>query len=547
MHSDSTPISRRLFLLPLVFFSLLTILGLVLLDFYLAHLSQERYQRDLVQLAKSGAQLLGVTGPGKEVTDIDYFADRFSANNPFRTTIISQTGTVLGDSQLSLAEVRTIENHFDRPEIVQARQTGLGTSLRYSATLKISLLYVAVRFNTDGQEGYFRVALPLVDLEREIFSQRLLLASFGCIAILLAAILSLFAANHLMALIRRSQEQLQQRLNKRSRELEMLQNLGTQLTACNSQQEALEVLRLVSGLLLPDVSGALALLRSSRNTLEIVTSWNGQWQGDSSYSPKQCWAMRTGKPHLGNPGKGSVTCDHSLDLREQQTLCIPLVAQGETHGVLHLISAQRKVWSSEEKQLAAAIAEHASLTVASLQLRESLRQQAIRDALTGLYNRRYMLESCEHELNRAMRRKYSLAILMIDIDFFKKFNDEHGHEVGDFILAEFGRLLRMLLREEDIACRYGGEEFMVVLPQTELEAALVVAEKIARNVRDHAFLTQNRVYGPITVSIGVAVYPQHGATIDQLFKKADDALYDAKHRGRNQVATAPPPTTQAPL
>jgi len=537
MQTPAGHISRRVFLLPFLMLTVLTTCGFFLLDLYLNHTSLERYQQDLSRLARSGAQMLVLLNQESEMSDFDYFADRYSENGRFRTTIIGATGTVLGDSQLSQAEVQTIENHFERPEIIEARETGTGISRRHSATLNTDLLYVAVRYNNGGQQGYFRVALPLVDLERETFRRRLTFTGFGFTALLIAAFCSLLASNHLMTLIHRNQESLARRLRSRTKEIEMLQNLGTQLTACNSRQEALDVIRLITSLLLPDITGTLALLRASRDRLEPVVSWNGDWTGDAGYSPNQCWALRTGKAHLGNPHTGNMTCDHSHS-EHQQMLCIPLLAQGETHGVLHLASSIDKKWTPEEQQLAAAVAEHASLTLASLQLRESLRQQAIRDALTGLYNRRYLLESAEHELSRAMRRGLPLGVMMIDLDYFKKFNDEHGHNTGDFILSEFGRLLRMQLREEDIACRYGGEEFTVLLPETDLDNTLIVAGKIGRSVREHNFVFGSKAFGPITISIGAVVFPLHGQNMEQLLKNADDALYEAKRQGRDRVVAS---------
>lgn len=540
MQKTDEPISRRVFLIPLLLISIFTISGFVLLDLYLSNTSIERYQKDLTRLAVSGSQLLDLLDGNADIPEFDHFADTFAGTGHFRTTIIDITGKVLGDSQLSLQEVPTIENHAERPEIIEARESGVGISQRFSTTLKTDLLYVAVRYKSRNLQGYFRVALPLIDLQQEKFRQRLAFASFCVIALFIAAFLSILSSNHIMALISRGKSVLEMRLLKRTKEIEMLQNLGTQLTACNSRQEALEVIRLVTSLLLPDVSGSLALLRASRDKLEIITSWNGIWVGDSTYAPNQCWALRTGKAHLGNPNTGNMTCEHSHE-EHQQMLCIPLIAQGETHGVLHLTSSIDKKWSPEEQQLASAVAEHSSLTLASLELRESLRQQAIKDALTGLYNRRYLLETVEHELSRAARRGLQMGILMIDIDYFKKFNDEHGHDIGDFILSEFGRLIRLLLRDEDIACRYGGEEFTLLLPETDVQGTLTVARKICRKMREHDFIIGNHAYGPITVSIGAATFPENGKSSEQLFKQADDALYEAKREGRDQVILAHPP------
>lgn len=175
------------------------------------------------------------------------------------------------------------------------------------------------------------------------------------------------------------------------------------------------------------------------------------------------------------------------------------------------------------------------MTLANLKLRESLRHQAIRDSLTGLFNRRYLIETFENELSRASRRQHNLGVLMIDLDHFKQFNDEHGHNIGDFILSEFGRLVRLILREEDTPCRYGGEEFTVLLPETDRVGASLVAEKIRKAVRAHSFAHENQSYGPITLSIGISIFPDNGDNASQLIKAADTALYKAKEAGRDRV------------
>jgi diguanylate cyclase (GGDEF)-like protein len=540
MQMTEGPISRKIILYSLLMVSLYTVLGLMLIDRYLSNTALHQYERDLIRLARGGAQLLDFLDSRADTAEFDYFADTFAENDRFRVTIISIDGVVLGDSRLSLQEVRTIENHSERPEVIAAKEAGTGVSKRYSSTLQADLLYVAVKYNSLGRQGYFRISLPLIELKQEQLKQRVIIASFGIIALLIAVSLSLFSSRHLISLIHQERHELERRVVKGTKELEMLQNLGTQLTACNTKQEALEVLRLVASLLLPHYRGSLALLRSSRDKLEIATSWNDAPIDHTIYVPNQCWALRTGKIHLGNPNTGNMTCDHFRSEHEQM-LCIPLIAQGETHGVLHLSSSRERAWTSNERQLASAIAEHASLTLASLDLRESLRQQAIRDALTGLYNRRYLLETIDHELSRAARRNLQIGILMIDIDNFKNFNDEHGHDIGDFILSEFGRLIRLILREEDIACRYGGEEFTLLLPDTGREGTIKVAEKICRTTREHDFTVAHRAYGPITLSIGASTFPENGDSSEILIKTADEALYSAKEQGRNRAILAPLP------
>lgn len=538
--------SRRIIFYPLLIVTIVTICGFVLLELYFNSVASERHEKDLLRLARSGAEMIDFLDAGADIAKIDSFADTFAENSRFRVTIIDFSGAVLGDSRLSISEIKSVENHADRPEIVTAKESGIGVSRRFSNTLKIDLHYIAVHFNTNGWEGYFRVALPLLDLEQEKLSRRFILSIFGTIALLLAAAISLMTSRYIAILMRQGQARLEQQVEKRTEEIKMLQNLGTQLTACNTKNEALEVIQLVASLLLPRFNGSLALFKSSRDKLEISADWNGDWMDETAYNPDQCWALRTGKPHTGNPETGNMKCNHS-HIQKQQMLCIPLVAQGETHGVLHLASPSQIIWTPEEHQLAAALAEHASLTFASIDLRESLRQQAIRDALTGLYNRRYLIETMEHELSRAKRRKNNLAIIMLDLDHFKKFNDNHGHDVGDFILSEFGRLLRLIIRDEDIPCRYGGEEFTVLLPETDKNGAMVVAEKISIKLREHDFVFRNRPFGPITASGGIATFPENGQETEILFKTADEALYAAKAGGRNRIyhASVIPTTGEA--
>ena len=184
------------------------------------------------------------------------------------------------------------------------------------------------------------------------------------------------------------------------------------------------------------------------------------------------------------------------------------------------------------------IADHIALALDNLKLQNTLRQQSIRDALTGLYNRRYMEETMERELKRALRDNHSLGIVMFDIDHFKEFNDLHGHDAGDALLRELGAFLNKSLRGGDIICRYGGEEFLVVLPGITPQNALSRAEELREGVKDLHVRHLGKLLPRCTLSLGVAVSPQHGTTVDTLLKAADDALYLAKNEGRDRVVMA---------
>jgi diguanylate cyclase (GGDEF)-like protein len=226
-------------------------------------------------------------------------------------------------------------------------------------------------------------------------------------------------------------------------------------------------------------------------------------------------------------------------------VCTPLVAQGNSLGVLYVASDGRsdhgKGLNQAKQRLADTVAAQLGLGLANVQLREILRSQSIHDPLTGLFNRRYMAETLEREVHRVRRVGSPLGVLMVDVDGFKQQNDTFGHDAGDAILVELAGLLQRSLRKEDIACRYGGEEFVLVLPDAALENASRRAEQLREAVRRMRVSHRDTLLGPITVSIGVAAFPIHGSDGASLLKAADMALYEAKKGGRDRVTLASPP------
>jgi diguanylate cyclase (GGDEF)-like protein len=189
-------------------------------------------------------------------------------------------------------------------------------------------------------------------------------------------------------------------------------------------------------------------------------------------------------------------------------------------------------------RLAVTVAEQFALALANLRLRETLRGQSIRDPLTGLFNRRYMEETLDRELRRAERERRALSLILLDIDRFKSFNDTFGHEAGDTVLASLGALLRSTLRAGDVACRYGGEEFVLILPAASLADAHRRAEEIRESIRGLRVSLGGRPLEAVRCSMGVAAFPEHGEEGDALLRAADAALYRAKGEGRDQVVLA---------
>ena len=206
--------------------------------------------------------------------------------------------------------------------------------------------------------------------------------------------------------------------------------------------------------------------------------------------------------------------------------------EGEFIGILQLVS-EDKIIEIKFQNLIKSLAPQLSSAMVNIQLKDILRDQAIRDPLTELYNRRFMLEAFEQALNRAERHKSCLAVLMIDLDHFKNFNDSYGHEAGDKVLVMVAKQFKINLRLEDIACRYGGEEFCILCPDTGVREAHVLAEKLRKCVAEQKIKYQDNYLEKVTLSIGISIYPNHGNSSNELIQQADKALYNAKDQGRN--------------
>jgi len=218
------------------------------------------------------------------------------------------------------------------------------------------------------------------------------------------------------------------------------------------------------------------------------------------------------------------------------------MSQDGAVGVLHMQSMTSMLEAFEsERLLAATFAEQLALSVSNLKLQEALRQQSRRDALTGLFNRRHLEESLEREMRRGARANQPVAAVMFDLDHFKTFNDTFGHEAGDSVLREIATLLSRSVRAEDIPCRFGGEEFFLILPATSLEGGQIWAERLRSKARELTVLHNGKSLGMITISVGVAAFPLHGSSVKEVIATADGALYEAKESGRDRVVVAAKP------
>ncbi|MFP7721954.1 sensor domain-containing diguanylate cyclase [Lysobacter sp. A3-1-A15] len=331
---------------------------------------------------------------------------------------------------------------------------------------------------------------------------------------------------------------LSDRLSEQRRSLGVYAGL---LQSCQSLDEAMTLTASVIAELLPDSGGRCYTLRSSQNMAESTARFGDELiPSEELLQPQDCWALRRGQPHRTGEEHGHVHCPH---LRVEPgrpkawSLCVPLMAQGTSLGLLHVTGPENGNGHDGDIALLEAIGEQLSLAMVNLQLRETLRVQSLRDPLTGLFNRRYLEENLHRELQRCERRGLPLSVLMVDVDHFKRFNDEHGHAAGDALLSRIGQTLQQLTRDEDIACRYGGEEFTVVLPEADAASARRRADEIRAAIGATTVSHLRKTLGPNTASIGVATFPNDGDAPARLLEVADTALYRAKSEGRDRVVS----------
>jgi diguanylate cyclase (GGDEF)-like protein/PAS domain S-box-containing protein len=346
----------------------------------------------------------------------------------------------------------------------------------------------------------------------------------------------------------RSLNELVGELQVRTNEMTALNELGSLLQSSATVEEVFAVVG-SSGkkLFVTSQGGALYLFKSSRNLLELSASWGTADNTGKTFAPPSCWSLRRGQPHWSQYSEETIRCAHLKGAAVADYLCVPLIAQGDTLGVLQLAYGLRQNgvgtagidgMRPSERRLGEAAASQIALSLASLRLRESLRDQSIRDPLTGLFNRRFMQESLDREMLRVTRKNRSLAIIFIDIDHFKRFNDVFGHEAGDEVLRSMADFFRTHFRGDDIICRYGGEEFAIILPESSAQDAASRAELLRVAARNLKLKHNNVTLDPVTLSAGIAGYPEHASSAGELLQVADACLYEAKRAGRDRIILA---------
>lgn len=338
----------------------------------------------------------------------------------------------------------------------------------------------------------------------------------------------------------------------RNQRISLFNQMSEKLQACISLEETYPIINQFTQKLFLSAAGALYMLNTSRSSVEAVTHWGKSLSGEKKFLLEDCRALCGGKMHITVDSRPESCCRHLSGATGRCSLCVPLLSQGETLGMLHLqqhtshVSIPAKTIfdessegiNEEMQQLATSVADYLALALANIKLRDTLKQQAIRDPLTGLFNRRYMEETLNREISRAERYRTPLGIIMVDLDHFRRFNNTFGHDAGDAVLQDMGKFLQNNIRKEDVACRYGGEEFTLIMPGASLDVTEKRAETLRQKVQHLQIYYNNKMLDSITLSLGVAVFPEHGSTGEAVIQAADAALYRAKQAGRNRVAVS---------
>ncbi|MEH6459407.1 diguanylate cyclase [Chitinimonas sp. JJ19] len=329
-------------------------------------------------------------------------------------------------------------------------------------------------------------------------------------------------------------------LEEHNYQMAILSRMSSALQVCVDSGEFFGVVGKYAHQLFPEHAGAIYVYHPSRDLLERMVSWLSPASDTQLFEPLQCWAIRRGQIHEVSDCSKAPVCQHLQQDVTGAYLCLPLMAGGEPVGILYLEAPAEggEPFSTGLRQLANALAEQVALAVTNMNLRENLRRQSIVDALTGLYNRRFLDETLQRELIRANRLGTPLSVVMLDVDHFKRFNDTHGHEAGDLVLRHIAQFMQKSLRGSDLACRFGGEEFTLIMPETTPENAQAKCEELREQVSLLTIRLGGKPLPAVTISMGIASTPQHGERAEELIQAADAALYQAKHHGRNRVEVA---------
>ncbi len=324
-------------------------------------------------------------------------------------------------------------------------------------------------------------------------------------------------------------------LEDQTRSVHLLNGMVQRLQEATTDQELTEIVAGYAPQIVPGRPGALFLMNNSQNLLTAIASWGDATGTRMDFPPDNCWALRRSQTHFVQADGREVRCQHVHPTFSGSYACYPLLGRG---GIVGLLYIEADAAAAGHDDAMNAFAGNLGLALANYRLREALRVMSLRDPLTGLFNRRYLEEALVLEFGRASRTDEGVGIIVGDLDHFKRLNDTYGHDGGDAALRAVAQVLVGNVRKGDIACRHGGEEFVLVLPGATLEQTRERADELRRTLAQLEVPFHGKMISPITMSIGVAVYPKHGSSPDAVLRQADKAMYQAKQNGRDRVVMA---------
>lgn len=406
----------------------------------------------------------------------------------------------------------------------------------------------------------------MTDQEKRLFDERTrvyghnaflsITAGWSYVALSTVILLPLFALLLTDALKRRSRARETNRINAElartvkalettAFESNILVSSRDELQLCVDLDQLYDAVSRAFTQLLAGSSGAIAIINNSRHAAEIVSQWGGSGTAGlrDTFTPTECCGLRSGRERLRGVGASEIHCAHFEGDAPESYLCLPMSAHGATIGMIYISSPDGNLSDGLVERMSSVrqLTQLTAIGIATLQLRTELEHRSICDPLTELFNRSFMQSSLERELARAKRNgQASLAVLMLDVDHFKKFNDQFGHSAGDDVLKQVAGLFRRFTRAEDILCRYGGEEFTIIMPDITTQAAVARGERLRQEVAQLSQQPSNQKFELISISVGIALYPQDGTSSVELLCRADEALYRAKRAGRDRVMLSAP-------
>ncbi|MEP6572290.1 MAG: diguanylate cyclase [Gemmatimonadota bacterium] len=393
----------------------------------------------------------------------------------------------------------------------------------------------------------------LTALQRDLASRTQVAAYTGLLVSLVSLTLLLILLSYMLRVLasrRRTGDALREtstelasgmnELRRRNSEISAIAEMGQTLKSALSVEETFGIIAVYCGQLFPHTHGTLYLFRHSHDLLEQEAHWGHPDAAQQSMPPEDCWAVRRGHLHRAS-AVDDIRCAHYRKVQSLTAwhICVPLTSQGEVLGLLYMEAAPEAADDeAANATLALTVSEQIALAISNARLREALKRQSIIDPLTELFNRRYMDETLKRELSRALRQSGSLSLVVVDVDHFKAINDTYGHDAGDLVLRSLSLQMKSDIRASDLACRYGGEELVLILPDCDKHAAAIRAEKIRSNIALLRLRQGNQDLGEVTASFGISTFPEDGQSSEALFHAADQALYSAKKMGRNCVRLA---------